>query len=82
MSFSAHKNRNIILSRLDSAILEITPVVIQPDAVVHVTLFVLSRGLKSLANDLEICRDESHKGWQNDWATLEPSWLIQVSSTL
>lgn len=57
---------------------QITPVVVQPDAVVHATLNMFSRELASLDIGLEFSRDESYLGWEIDWVTLDPSRLTQV----
>ena len=71
-------NDVLTLSKLDSAIVQITPVAVRPDSVVQATLNMFSRELASLDIELNFRFDHSYKGLQIDWVFLDPSRLTQV----
>lgn len=71
-------NDVLTLSKLDSAMVQIAPVAVQPDAVVQATLSMFSRELASLDIGLDFQLANTYKERKIDWVLLDPSRLTQV----
>lgn len=60
-------NDVLTLSKLDSAMVQIAPVAVEPDAVVQATLNMFSRELASLDIDLDFRLEDTYKKWEIKW---------------
>lgn len=72
-------NDVLTLSKLDSAMLLVSPVTVQPSAVAKRTLKMFEGELASNDIKLEFCIEESYKRFKIDWVLVDPSRLTQVS---
>ncbi|KAF8863038.1 putative histidine kinase M3YPp [Acephala macrosclerotiorum] len=68
----------LTLSKLDSDLLLITPVEVQPIAVVQSALKMFDGGLQKSDMELRFCVDHSYQKLAVDWVKLDPSRLLQV----
>ena len=68
----------LTLSKLDSALLLVTPVDTRPIAIVHQTLKMFQGELQSSDIQMEVKTDASWDKSQIDWVRLDPSRLLQV----
>ena len=68
----------LTLSKLDSALLLVTPVETQPEAVVRRALKMFEGELKTNDIQLEFCIEQSYRDIGIDWVKLDPSRLLQV----
>jgi len=69
---------SLTLSKLDSALLLVTPVDVQPIGVVQRALKMFEGELQSNGIDLEFQLEPSYTDLQIDWVRLDPSRLLQV----
>ena len=72
----------LTLSKLDSALLLVTPVDVQPTAVVKRALKMFESELSTADIEMEFQVDESLKRYDIDWVKLDPSRLLQVMINL
>ncbi|MCJ1402801.1 hypothetical protein MMC11_006022 [Xylographa trunciseda] len=68
----------LTLSKLDSALLLVTPVDTQPVSVVQQTLKMFSGELQTADIQMQLKTDPSWEQMQIDWVRLDPSRLLQV----
>jgi CheY-like chemotaxis protein len=68
----------LTLSKLDSALLLVTPVDVQPVAVVQRALKIFEGELETNDINLEFQIEKSYQDLQVDWVKLDPSRLLQV----
>jgi signal transduction histidine kinase len=71
-------NDILTLSKLDSALLLVTPVDAQPKSVVQKALKMFESKAHSADIHLEFCVEDSFVDGQVDWVRLDPSRLLQV----
>ena len=71
-------NDVLTLSKLDSAMVELAPVAVQPDAVVQAAVNMFSRELASHDIELAFHLDESYEDLNIDWVLLDPSRMTQI----
>jgi len=71
-------NDILTLSKLDSALLLVTPVDAQPKSVVQKALKMFESEAHSAGVHLEFCVEDSFVDGQVDWVRLDPSRLLQV----
>ena len=72
-------NDVLTLSKLDSAMLLVSPVTVQPSAVVQRTLKMFEGELASSDIKLEFHIEETYRRFEIDWVLVDPSRLTQVS---
>lgn len=79
---ASHQKRVIddvlTLSKLDSQLLSITPVVVQPHAVVDSVLTMFKAEFESNLIKVESVADETYDKHNVDWVSLDPSRLTQI----
>ncbi|KAK2625550.1 hypothetical protein QTJ16_004862 [Diplocarpon rosae] len=68
----------LTLSKLDSALLMVTPVAVQPVAVVQRALKMFEGELDTNDIAMEFCMEKSYLDLEIDWVKLDPSRLLQV----
>jgi signal transduction histidine kinase len=68
----------LIMSKLDSNLLIITPVAVQPSKIVQDALNMLASEARSAHITLEMNIEDSYKNLGIDWVVLDPSRLTQV----
>jgi signal transduction histidine kinase/CheY-like chemotaxis protein len=68
----------LTLSKLDSALLLVTPVDVQPVTIVQQTLKMFEGELATADIDMRFVRDSSLDQLKIDWVRLDPSRLLQV----
>ncbi|TKA62197.1 hypothetical protein B0A55_10530 [Friedmanniomyces simplex] len=82
LACAAHQKRIIddvlILSRLESHMLSIAPVVGQPSKVVADTIRMFDGEAEMTGTKIEAVRDESYSTWDVDWMLMDTSRLTQI----
>ncbi|KAK5751900.1 hypothetical protein LTS12_018006 [Elasticomyces elasticus] len=82
LACAAHQKRVIddvlILSRLESQMLSIAPVVAQPSRVVSDTVRMFSGEIQMNGIEIEATRDDTNGIWKADWVLMDTSRLTQV----
>ncbi|KAK5708145.1 hypothetical protein LTR97_000685 [Elasticomyces elasticus] len=82
LACAAHQKRVIddvlILSRLESQMLSIAPVVAQPSRVVSDTVRMFSGEIHMNGIEIEATRDDTNGIWKADWVLMDTSRLTQV----
>lgn len=68
----------LTLSKLDSSLLHITPVEVQPAAVVENSLRIFDGELRKNGVDLKYVVEQSYSDLAIDWIKLDPSRLLQI----
>lgn len=68
----------LTLSKLDSALLMVTPVAVQPVAVVQRALKMFDAELENNDISMEFKMEKSYLDLHIDWVKLDPSRLLQV----
>ncbi|KAK0249812.1 hypothetical protein LTS09_015111 [Friedmanniomyces endolithicus] len=82
LACAAHQKRIIddvlMLSRLESHMLSIAPVIAQPSKVVANTIRMFDGEAEMTGTKIEIVKEESHGKWAVDWMLLDTSRLTQI----
>ncbi|KAK1808134.1 hypothetical protein LTR12_017512 [Friedmanniomyces endolithicus] len=82
LACAAHQKRIIddvlMLSRLESHMLSIAPVVAQPSKVVADTIRMFDGEAEMTGTKIEVVKEESHGTWDVDWMLLDTSRLTQI----
>ncbi|KAK5690976.1 hypothetical protein LTR17_025788 [Elasticomyces elasticus] len=82
LACAAHQKRVIddvlILSRLESQMLSISPVVAQPSRVVSDTVKMFAGEISVNGIEIEATRDDTYGIWKADWVLMDTSRLTQV----
>ena len=83
---AAHQKRIIddvlILSKLDSMMLSITPVIVQPAETVESALKMFEAEFATHNFDVQTIREPNYHTYQINWVYLDPSRLTQILSNL
>ncbi|CAI6252117.1 unnamed protein product [Periconia digitata] len=72
----------LTVSKLDSNLLLITPVPVQPVSIVHRAMSMFKPEVQAKDIDFRFCPDNSLKDLAVDWVNLDPSRLLQITVNL
>ncbi|KXJ90744.1 hypothetical protein Micbo1qcDRAFT_234633 [Microdochium bolleyi] len=68
----------LTLSKLDSSLLEVSPIPVQPRDFIQASLKIFERELKMTDITLDLVEDESLKQHSVDWVLLDPNRYLQI----
>ncbi|KAL1792525.1 hypothetical protein ACET3X_009032 [Alternaria dauci] len=68
----------LTISKLDSGLLDMTPVIAQPESVAKHAVKMFSAEAKAAGIDLVLAVDKSYRDMDIDWASLDPTRVLQI----
>ncbi|EOA87901.1 uncharacterized protein SETTUDRAFT_168709 [Exserohilum turcica Et28A] len=68
----------LTISKLDSGLLDMTPVVTQPENVARHALRMFEGEAKAAGVDLSLVVDQSYRDLEIDWTSLDPTRVLQI----